>query len=192
MSLARQSSLTYLSEQAYLASEKSHAERYEYVDGQIYLMAGSSKRHNRIARNFITQFEAAAHRQGCEVYFSDIKVRVEHYKSYYYPDVVVGCAEDDADEYYLEKPCLIVEVTSDSTARKDYLEKAVAYQTIPCLQAYLMVAQDKPLIDLLLRTAEHGWTLYQFNSLADEILLPCLSMTLTVASVYAGLSFTEQ
>ena len=99
MPLARQMSGQYLSEAEYLEGEKLAAERHEYVDGQTYLMAGASKRHNRIARNFINRMEDAANRKGCEVFFSDVKVRVAKYKTYYYPDVVVSCsADDEADE----------------------------------------------------------------------------------------------
>lgn len=188
MSAVQNVQMPYLSEQDYLAQEQGAEERHEYVDGQQYLMAGTSKRHNRIARNFITQLAVAAQTQGCEVYFSDIKVRAEQYKSYYYPDVVVGCENDETNDYYLEKPCLIVEVTSDSTLRKDYLEKAVAYQSIPTLQAYLIVAQDKPLVDRLMRT-ERGWWLSQFTALSDEISLPCLNTVLSVEQVYLGISF---
>ncbi|WP_308874080.1 Uma2 family endonuclease [Thiothrix subterranea] len=99
----------------------------------------------------------------------------------------MGCEEDDTDDdYYLEKPCLIIEVSSDSTLRKDYLEKALVYQTIPTLQVYLIIAQDKPLVDMLLRNVEGGWDLQQFDRLEDEISLPCLDITLSLQTVYAG------
>lgn len=185
MPLARQMSGQYLSEAEYLEGEKLAAERHEYVDGQTYLMAGASKRHNRIARNFINRMEDAANRKGCEVFFSDVKVRVAKYKTYYYPDVVVSCsADDEADEYYLEKPCLIVEVASDSTIRKDYMEKSLVYQSIASLQAYLVVAQDKAQVDMLVRLADGSWGLQQFDRLDDEIALPCLDMVLSVADIY--------
>ena len=175
----------YISEPDYLKGEKLAAERHEYVDGQTYLMAGSSKRHNRIAGNCYRAFMLAGDNR-CEAFIGDIKVRVKGSKAYYYPDVVVGCAEDESDEYYLEKPCLIVEVSSDSTIRKDYLEKSLAYQSLTSLQAYLIVAQDKPQVDMLVRTTEGGWALQQFERLEDEITLPCPVMTLSLDTIYAG------
>ncbi len=175
----------YISEPDYLEGEKLAAERHEYVDGQTYLMAGSSKRHNRIAGNCYRAFMLAGDNR-CEAFIGDIKVRVKGSKAYYYPDVVVGCAEDESDEYYLEKPCLIVEVSSDSTIRKDYLEKSLAYQSLTSLQAYLIVAQDKPQVDMLVRTTEGGWALQQFERLEDEITLPCPVMTLSLDTIYAG------
>ena len=175
----------YISEPDYLEGEKLAAERHEYVDGQTYLMAGSSKRHNRIAGNCYRAFMLAGDNR-CEAFIGDIKVRVKGSKAYYYPDVVVGCTEDESDEYYLDKPCLIVEVSSDSTIRKDYLEKSLAYQSLTSLQAYLIVAQDKPQVDMLVRTTEGGWALQQFERLEDEITLPCPVMTLSLDTIYAG------
>ncbi len=189
MSTARQIQDHYLTEAAYLEGEKTAVERHEYVDGQTYLMAGASKRHNRIARNFINRMEDAANRKGCEVFFSDVKVRVAKYKTYYYPDVVVSCsADDEADEYYLEKPCLIVEVASDSTIRKDYMEKSLVYQSIAALQAYLVVAQDRVQVDMLVRLEDGSWGLKKFDRLDDEIELPCLGIVLSVEAVYAGVA----
>jgi Uma2 family endonuclease len=180
-----------ISEQDYLAGEKLANERHEYVDGQIYLMAGSSKQHNRIAGNCYRAFMAGGDGR-CEVFIGDIKVRVKGRTAYYYPDVVVGCAAEESDAYYLEQPCLIVEVSSDSTIRKDYLEKSLAYQSLASLQAYLIVAQDKPQVDMLLRNTAGGWVLQQFERLEDDFRLPCLDLTLNLTTLYAGTSVVAQ
>ena len=179
-----------ITEEDYLKDEKQADTRHEYVNGHVYAMAGASKRHNRIARNFITRMESAADAHHCEIYFSDIKVRTEKYKTYYYPDVVVGCVDDEEDEYYLEKPCLIVEVTSTATQRKDYLEKALSYQSIPSLQAYLIVAQDKPQVDMLVRNGS-DWDLQQFDRMEDSLSLPCLMLTLNLTAIYAGVNWNK-
>lgn len=185
MSTAQQLQGDYVSEADYLAHEKLATERHEYVAGQIYLMAGASKQHNRIARNFINRLENAAKNKGCDVFFSDIKVRVEKYAAYYYPDVVVDCSADgDEDDYYLKTPCLIIEIASDSTIRKDYMEKSLAYQSIPSLKAYLVVAQDKAQVDMLIRADNGDWQLKQFDSLDTEITLPCLDTTLSLTAIY--------
>jgi len=181
---------TYITEDEYLSGEQEADTRHEYVNGRIYAMAGASKRHNRIARNFITRMADAAHEQDCETYFSDIKVRSEKYKTYYYPDIVLSCEDDNDDNNsFLEKPCLIVEVTSASTLRKDYLEKALSYQAIDSLQAYLIVAQDKPQVDMLTRNANQSWELQQFSELENTLTLPCLEMPLTLKEIYLGIGF---
>ncbi|WP_020560863.1 Uma2 family endonuclease [Thiofilum flexile] len=183
MNTLPQTSPPYITDTEYLMGEKIGTERHEYVDGQVYLMAGASKRHNRIARNFINGLSDAADDKGCEIYFSDIKVKVEKYKAYYYPDVVISC-EDNEDDYYLTKPCVIIEVASDSTIRKDYLEKSLAYQSIPSLQAYLIVAQDKMQVDILIRDANNEWQLRKLDKPEESIYFPCLDKHLNINEVY--------
>lgn len=175
------SQANYVSEAEYLAGEKQAEERHEYVNGQVTAMAGSSKRHNRIAGNLYRLF---AQVKGCEAYISDMKVRIEKARSYYYPDVVLGCEPDESDAYVLEHPCVIVEVTSESTLRKDYLEKTLAYQSIASLKAYLIVAQDKVQVDILLRGAE-GWVLTQYQDLGAQFELSCVGV-IKLADMYQG------
>ncbi|MFZ1567475.1 MAG: Uma2 family endonuclease [Thiolinea sp.] len=102
--------------------------------------------------------------------------------------MVISCEPDESDDYCLEKPCVIIEITSESTLRKDYMEKSLAYQSIPSLQAYLVVAQDKPQIDMLIRSKEGDWQLQQFDRLEDEVWLPCLDVILKLRVIYDGVS----
>ena len=81
----------YITEQDYLAGEKLSSERHDYVDGQIHLMAGASKRHSEIAVNLTTALRLGTRKTACKVYAADMKVRVIGRKSYYYPDVMVAC-----------------------------------------------------------------------------------------------------
>ena len=185
MNTALTTSNELISEADYLAAELLASDRHEYVNGRVYAMAGASKRHNRIAGNIYRAVMAAG--SACTAYISDMKVHSDKYHSYYYPDVVVGCDPNDTDDYVLENPCLIVEVTSDSTLRKDYLEKSLAYQSISSVQVYLIVSQDKVQMDMLTRASDGSWELQQFNELGTELSLPCPAMSLSVATIYEGL-----
>jgi len=177
----------YIDEQEYLEGEKLADFRHEYVNGKVYAMAGSSKRHNRIALNLVMALNTNT---PCEVYSSDIKVRIAERNSYYYPDVVVGCEEsDNADDYYLEKPCLIVEVLSPSTEKKDATEKLLAYQEIESLQAYLMVDQQQCHISLIYRQDNGHWWVKTFTEYDDIISLPCPEMALKLADIYENIAF---
>lgn len=181
----------YITEQEYLEGEKFAEERHEYVDGVVYAMAGSSRRHNRIAFNIAFNLRLISRDKPCDIHLSDVKVRVQRAKAYYYPDVVVSCQRDEADAYYLEKPCLIVEVTSKSTEWKDYAEKLIAYQKLESLQVYLIVAQDQPLVTMCYRDAETGWEVARFDELEQTLTLPCPDCPLTLAEIYEGIDFTQ-
>lgn len=182
-----------LSEAEYLAMEREASERHEYVAGKVYAMAGATRRHSQIAFNLGFELRRLqGDKPPCAIYLSDVKVRAIRAKAYYYPDVVVSCAEDDnADEYYVEKPCLIVEVTSKSTQWKDFTEKLLAYQKIPSMQAYLVVSQEQVEVTLFYRDAEEGWEVTRFDQFEQVIPLPCVGGELPVASVYAGIEFAQ-
>ncbi|WP_020559565.1 Uma2 family endonuclease [Thiofilum flexile] len=174
-----------ITEQAYLAGEQLATVRHEYVAGKLYAMAGASRRHSTIAFNTAFQLRLAAQGSACEIHLADVKVYAEKSKAYYYPDVIVSC-EAENHAYYLSQPCLIVEVTSKSTEWRDYTEKALAYQKLASLKAYLVVAQDKVQVTLYYRDAEGAWGVARFTELAQRITLPCPETILLVGDIYAG------
>jgi Uma2 family endonuclease len=180
-----------ISEQDYLEGEKVSTIKHEYSDGQVYAMAGSSKRHNRIVGN-IYRALLNGQKQNCDVYIGDIKVHINQGKRYYYPDVVVGCEEDDnANDHYLEKPCLIVEVLSPSTERKDGTEKLVAYQNIDSLQAYMLVDQSHCKITLISRQANGHLELVYYKDMEAVIAITCPDMLLKVSDIYQAVIFDD-
>ena len=180
----------YITEQEYLDGEKISEVRHEYIDGEVYAMAGSSRRHNRIAGNLYIALSSASRDTPCDVFSSDLKVRINQRKTYYYPDVLVTCDENDQqDEYFIDKPCLIVEVLSKSTEQKDYREKLLAYQSIESLQNYLIVAQDHCHIDLFYREKQGGWWIRSFDSMQDVIKLSCPVCEVSVVDIYEGIAF---
>jgi len=75
---------------------------------------------------------------------------------------------------------LIVEVLSESTARIDRREKLLAYQTLPSLDAYLLVEQDVTRVELYRRSTD--WQVQCFEQ--GDIPLDCLETTLPVADIY--------
>ena len=177
----------YLTEANYLEGEKRAEVRHEYINGQVIAMAGSSLRHNDIALNLAFALRSAARGTLCRVNVSEVKVHIEQVQSYYYPDVVVSCQTEDIAAHSIKNPCLIVEVTSQSTQWRDFTEKAVAYQKLESLKAYLVVAQDVVQVTLYFRDTAGGWQVARFDTLDQELSLPCPPGTLfKVSDIYAG------
>ena len=125
----------FISEEEYLAGEKISDKKYEYIDGKVYAMAGTSKNHNRIIRNIMIGLESAftKNKSPCETFSSDIKVKISKPNNrFYYPDVVVTCDEsNDENDYYTDNPILIIEVLSKSTDKMDKTMKMKDYLNIP-------------------------------------------------------------
>ncbi len=149
--------LTYLTEQDYLADELNADVRHEYIDGQIYAMAGANERHNRIVGNVFFHLRAAARGGHCGVFASDMKLKITWRKAYYYPDVMLVCNAQDNGEYYKQQPCLITEVLSPSTANIDRREKLQAYWQIPSLRYFLLISADRIRVEYFIRDVNDEW-----------------------------------
>ncbi|RIH84533.1 putative restriction endonuclease [Calidithermus terrae] len=166
----------------YLALEEKAQRKHELVDGILYAMAGASERHNLVCTNVSGWFWQAARGKGCRVYASDMKLKVDDRTSYY-PDLMVVCQEDP-HEYYKEKPCVVVEVLSESTQGTDRREKLQKYLKLPSLQAYLLVDSLAKRVEGYYRKGEQ-W-LYQDIQGEGEFEVPCLGLSLTLEAVYEG------
>jgi len=145
----------YISVAEYLASEKDSPVRHEYVDGQMYAMAGASDRHNRLALNLASRLNDHLNGGPCEVFIAAMKVIVDPLV-YYYPDVVVTCDPLGGDPYVRTQPHLILEVVSPSTERIDRHEKLFAYRRVPSLREYVLVLQDRMQVEVYRRQCDEG------------------------------------
>jgi Uma2 family endonuclease len=136
-----------LTPEEYLAIERDSAEKHEYVAGEVVAMAGASRRHNLIQTDTGTSLNVQLRDRPCEVYPSDMRVKVSTLGIYTYPDITVVCGEpdlEDAEQDTLLNPTVIIEVLSPATERYDRGLKFHRYQLIPSLRDYLLIAQDRP------------------------------------------------
>lgn len=164
----------------YLEGEKNSAIKHEYIAGQVYAMVGASRNHNQIAGNLHTALNIHLRSQPCQVFMSDVKVRVG--EAFYYPDLVVTCDPRESQDYYCEYPVLVIEVLSPSTEVRDNLEKRVAYQTLDSLQEYVMVAQDSCEIRIYRRTSD-GWELETCTE-GDTMHLHSVGLSVAIEAIY--------
>ena len=139
-------SLPRLTPDEYLAYERQQQLRHELVDGYLYAMTGASDRHEEIALNLAAALRVHLRGGPCRVYKGDLKIRIAD--DFYYPDVFVRCGEDPGDAYFKTDPVLIAEVLSPSTQRYDRGDKRLAYSTLPSLQDYALIAQDRMVVEL--------------------------------------------
>jgi Uma2 family endonuclease len=178
-SLARQ--LDFISVEDYFAGERNSETRHEYVDGQVYAMAGASIRHNLIAGNLYALLWNHLRQQACFPLTSDMLLKTARHK-FRYPDLMVVCGDDPSDdEYVRENPVLVVEVLSRSTRRKDKTEKRAEYLALPSVQEYLMVEQDYAEVELQ-RRRSHWQSEYYY--LGDVLLLESVNVSLSVEDIY--------
>jgi Uma2 family endonuclease len=185
----------------YLALERASEERHEYLDGQIYAMAGESPDHGTICTNINGQLYNQLRGTPCQVWSKDIKVRngpapKKGYSTrglFSYPDLLVVCGEAQFHDDYkdvLLNPIVLIEVLSPTTESFDRGEKWLRYQTwLPALTDYLLVSQSRPVIERFLRQIAGGWLYSSVTSLEANIHLSSIDCTLRLAEVYDRISF---
>ena len=173
----------YIGFDEYLAGERDVDVRSEYVDGQIYAMAGASELHNTIASEFHTLINIRLNDE-CRAWQADMKIvgknQNEQYFSYY-PDIAVACGENTGDPYARTNPILIVEVLSASTKRTDLKEKFDHYIQLPSLIEYVVVAQDTPYVRVF-RRSKH-WQAESYDA-EDTFVLESVGLEIQVKQIY--------
>lgn len=171
----------------YLAGEKISQLRHEYIDGQVFAMAGASKRHNRISQNIGFLCRSRLVGSDCESFVENVKLRADAV-TFYYPDVVVTCEKSD-DEYVIHEPILIIEVISPTTERTDRYEKLQVYRRIPTLLEYAIVWQDEMLIEIHRRADAENWTIERYNEPEETINFDSINLAAKLSDIYQNIEF---
>jgi Uma2 family endonuclease len=181
----------YLSPEEYLALEAESPVKHEYIDGEVYAIAGATDTHVTIALNLAIALRSHLRGSGCRVYIADLKVRLRHTikDRFYYPDLVVTCdLRDRETPTYKQFPKAIVEVLSDSTEGFDRGDKFADYRNFDSLQEYVLVSTKQPRIDIFRRSGEH-WTFQSYALENETFALPSLDFKGAIASVYEDITF---
>ncbi|HKQ75779.1 MAG TPA: Uma2 family endonuclease [Blastocatellia bacterium] len=188
----------------YLAKDRASEGRYEYLDGFVYAMAGESGSHADICTNLTIAIGAQLRGQDCRARSKDTKVRSARAPEpgtvmkglFSYPDLVVVCGEpqymDDHRDVLLN-PSVIVEVLSDSTEAYDRGEKFRRYrESLPTLTDYLLVSQDRPVIDHYRRGADDEWVLVTYFGLDTSLRLDSINCAVNLADLYDRIEFPSE
>jgi Uma2 family endonuclease len=182
-------------EEEYLLLERTAVYKSEYFRGEIFAMAGASDEHNTIAGNIREALGPHLRDRNCRRYILDMRLKVVATGLYTYPDVMVVCGErqftgDRPDT--VTNPQVIFEVLSESTEKYDRDKKFSHYQRIPTLQEYVLVAQDKPLVDHYKRDDGNRWTFHRYEVLTDQVEFSSISATLQLTEIYEAIDFTDE
>ena len=177
-----------MSEREYLAFEEKSKIKHEFMDGEIFSMAGATRRHNLATTNISTELNVQLRETDCEVYASDFRVRIRE-RHNVYPDVAVACDEilTDDNEVTLSNPVVVFEVLSKSTEKRDRGDKAEDYFKLESLQDYVLVSQHHIRAEHFSRQKNNVWTLKIYEDLSDEVELKSIKCKVSLKSIYSKL-----
>jgi len=172
----------------YLEGELVSNIKHEFINGEVYAMAGAKRAHNIICMNVAGLLYAYLRGTPCRIFNSDMKVRVETAADdcFFYPDLQVTCSTTDVHEHFNNQPKLIIEVLSDATERYDRAEKFHFYRKLTSLEEYVLVAQDTQRVECYQRSEQWDLRLYQQN---NQVIFQSLGLELGVTDIYDGVEF---
>ena len=177
------------SAEAFLAWAERQPERYELVDGAARMMTGGSPNHARISRNALTVLAVRLGAGRCEAFGGDLAVILGPQRVVF-PDASVSC--EPVTEIGADRPVVIVEVLSPSTAAYDLGDKAFAYRKLPSLRHLVLIRQDRIGVEHYHRDAEgEDFVLTETDRVDDPLALTAIRIELSVAELYAQVAFAE-
>ncbi len=169
----------------YLAWEAKQVERHEYLDGEVFAMAGAEDRHVTVAMN--VTFALRQHLSGspCRTYMSDMRLHVAVANCYFYPDVIVTCsAQDRLSALSKSEPKLIVEVLSPSTAAFDRGLKFSHYRSLASLEEYVLIDLDTRSTDCYRKGVNGLWVLHPFTN-GETVEFASVALSISAAQLFA-------
>lgn len=179
---------TKLNVEDYLEGEKVSPVKHEYVDGEVFAVAGATVQHNIIAGGLYAKLLNKLADSDCQPFISEVKVRTSD-KTFYYPDVMV-CREDfKPNSLVCENPILIIEVASPSTEKTDRREKSLFYRQMPSMQEYAIVEQNRMAVEIHRRQPDGRWITYYFNESDDIVEFASVGLSLPLTEIYRRVKF---
>jgi Uma2 family endonuclease len=176
-------------EDYFALDDESLDQKYEYLDGRIYALAGGSNMHSLIAGN-IYAFLHGKLKPPCFVFTSDMKVQPTEYACFF-PDISVSCHARDTQQkiIVMKYPKLVMEVLSPSTERGDRGDKFRAFQQCLTLQEYVLVSQEREEIEVFKRH-DRLWVYGRYEQ-GEEVELTSINVTLPLTVVYQNIVLAQ-
>lgn len=210
--MATPAAQTRLTPEEYIAFERelfprAKIIRHEYINGELITMPDPSSAHDMIIGNIYRELYTRLRGSEYDTYMnglglSGMRVSTPTTTSYFYPDVLVVCEElrFENDVFgTLLNPIILVEVFSPSTEVYDRREKFAHYRQLPSLQEYVLVAQDKVLVEHHRRQETQGtppttgkdWIFTDFHELEEILPLTFIQCELPLQEIYEHITFPD-
>lgn len=199
MGLAQLKVKPYYTVEQYLTWERQADERSEFVDGEIYAMAGESGAHADISMNLAGSLQQQLRGSECRARTKDSKVRSGALKEHLgrgmisYPDMVVICGDveyhDDQKDVILN-PKVVLEVLSESTEEFDRGTKFMRYRSFnPTLTDYILISQTEPHVEHYIRLENGEWLLREYDGLDRSFQIDSIKCNISLNDLYERVDF---
>lgn len=181
----------------YLKIDSDSQIRHEYVQGRIIDMAGGTDRHSQIIHNVHGSLWARLRGKPCQGRDGNLRVRFGRKVIYGYPDALIICGHPQFDAVAggnttLLNPRVLIEVLSDTTEAYDRGLKFERYREIESFEEYVLIAQDRPSVEIYRRQPSGLWTLQPYLGLGASAGIFSAEIELPLSEIYTGVDFRPE
>lgn len=188
MGLAKVKTATVFTPEDYLNFERESDSRHEFLDGEIYQMAGESLSHSRVCMNLAREAGNKLKGKPCEALSPNMKVRTSNASLFSYPDLTIVYGEPqfhDVKKDVLTNPKVVFEVLSPSTAEYDRTTKFQHYRMgNETLTDYVLVSQDKCFVEHFRKSVNGDWMYQSFAALEENLNIESIECELSLREIY--------
>jgi len=179
----------------YLVLENASETKHEYYRGEIFGMAGASLTHNRIYSNLFSRLANSLEGQPCEVFGSDLRIRIDAADLTTYPDIIVVCDGPKVhpiDDRAVTNPRLIVEILSKSTENYDRGAKFELYQSLKSFSEYVLVYQTQAKAIHYVRQQDETWSYRLIVGMESKLELESIECSIPFSAIYRNVEFQPE
>jgi Uma2 family endonuclease len=183
-----------LTEEQYLAIERAAEFKSEFIDGEMFAMAGGSNRHAILQGNLFGELYVGLRGSSCRPFGSDSRVSIPG-RACVYPDVTVACGQQPAagqNNDLLTNPVAIFEVLSPSTEKYDRGLKFQLYLTVDSLRDYILVNQDQVRIEHFTRQPDGIWIPRDCQGPDEELKIDSIGLAIPLHRIYDQLDLAPR
>jgi Uma2 family endonuclease len=176
-----------LSFEDFLDQEDKAEFRSEYHDGERVPMPGGTFNHNRIARNFVSEFNTVSKGQPHEIFINDVVLWLPTYRKSTYPDLMIPAGEAETlpeRPNVILNPSVIIEVLSDSTEAYDRGDKFQLYRSLTSFREYVLISQNVMHVDQFVKTEGGQWLLSYYDSENAVLKLETVPFEISLKNLY--------
>jgi Uma2 family endonuclease len=183
----------YFTVDEYFHWEATHEERHEYINGEIFAMAGASENHNLVNINLVGLLLPQVRKNGCKIYANDMRVKINE-KDYTYPDLVVACKNPQFVRTPLDtliNPTLIIEIMSPTTETYDRGNKFKRCRQIASLQEYIIIPQNELSLEQHIRQNENTWLWTEHRGADTIVTFSSIDCQVRLGDIFEQVNFDE-
>ena len=193
MGLAKLKTERFITPEEYLEAERVSESRHEFLDGDVYAMAGESLSHSRVCTNLSGEVRDKLKGRSCEPLSPNMKVRTSNASLFAYPDLTIVCGEPrfhGLKKDVLVNPKVIFEVLSPSTENYDRTTKFMSLRMgNETLTDYILVSQEMLFVEHFTRQDDGDWRYRSYSNLDESFEIESVECTLSLAEIYDRVEF---